>query len=140
MRGLGTPREPPVPVPRLDLGLDGRLLAAPRSAREGGIETDELGLVPLRLEQWGPFVFVNPDPDAPPLSEILEDVPERIAAAGVDVGALRFLQRSESELAANWKICAENLLECYHCPLRPRASLLSWMCLRTRTCSRPSVG
>ena len=98
-------------------GLDGRLVATPRAAREGGIESEELGLVALRLEAWGPFLFVNPDPDAAPLSEFLEDVPERIAAAGVDVGALRFLQRSESELAANWKICAENFLECYHCPV-----------------------
>ncbi|OFW72569.1 MAG: hypothetical protein A2Y55_08775 [Actinobacteria bacterium RBG_16_68_12] len=97
-------------------GLDGRLLAAPRSEREGGIERDELGLLPLRLETWGPFVFVNPDDDAPPLSEIIEDVPERIAAAGIDVDALRFLSRAESEIDANWKICAENFLECYHCP------------------------
>ncbi|MDQ3381093.1 MAG: aromatic ring-hydroxylating dioxygenase subunit alpha [Actinomycetota bacterium] len=98
-------------------GLDGSLLAAPRAAREGGIESEELGLVPLRLETWGSFLFVNPDPDAAPLAEFLADVPERVAAAGVDIGALRFLQRSESELAANWKICAENFLECYHCPV-----------------------
>ncbi len=98
-------------------GLDGRLVAAPRSAREGGIESDQLGLVPLRLEQWGPLLFVNADPGAPALSGALEDVPERVAAAGVDIGSLRFLHRSESELAANWKICAENFLECYHCPV-----------------------
>ena len=98
-------------------GLDGKLLAAPRAAREGGIESEELGLVPLRLDTWGPFLFVNPDPDAAPLSEFLEDVPERVAAAGIDVDALRFLQRSGSELAANWKICSENFLECYHCPV-----------------------
>jgi phenylpropionate dioxygenase-like ring-hydroxylating dioxygenase large terminal subunit len=98
-------------------GLDGRLITAPRASREGGIETDELGLLPLRLETWGPFVFVNPDPDAPPLSEFLEDVPERIAAAGIDVDALRFLERTESELDANWKISSENFLECYHCAI-----------------------
>jgi choline monooxygenase len=98
-------------------GLDGRLVSAPRSAREGGIDTGELHLLPLRVDTWGPFVFVNPDPDAGPLADFLEDVPERIAAAGVDVDALRFLQRSESELEANWKISAENFLECYHCPV-----------------------
>jgi phenylpropionate dioxygenase-like ring-hydroxylating dioxygenase large terminal subunit len=97
-------------------GLDGRLLAAPRAAREGGIYTEELGLVQLRVDTWGPFVFVNADPDADPLGDVLEDVPERIAAAGVDVGTLRFLERSESEVQANWKLCAENFLECYHCP------------------------
>ena len=98
-------------------GLDGRLISAPRSAREGGIETRELGLVPLRADTWGPFVFVSPDPDAGPLADFLGDVPERIAAAGIDVDALRFLQRSESEVEANWKLCAENFLECYHCPV-----------------------
>jgi phenylpropionate dioxygenase-like ring-hydroxylating dioxygenase large terminal subunit len=97
-------------------GLDGRLLAAPRADREGGIEHEELGLVQLQLESWGPFVFVNPDPDAPPLLEFLEDVPEQIAEAGIDVDALRFLSRAETEYEANWKICAENFLECYHCP------------------------
>src|ERR687891_317867 len=97
-------------------GLDGQLLAAPRSEREGGIDREELGLVPLRLETWGPFLFVCPDEGAEPLSDLLEDVPERIAESGIDVDGLRFLQRSESEHAANWKICAENFLECYHCP------------------------
>jgi len=97
-------------------GLDGRLLKAPRSDREGGFDANELGLVQLQLDTWGPFVFVNPDLDAAPLADTLEDVPERIAAAGIDVDALRFVSRAESEYEANWKICAENFLECYHCP------------------------
>jgi choline monooxygenase len=96
--------------------LDGRLLAAPRSEREGGLEREELGLVPLRLETWGPFLFVNPDREAAPLGDLLGDVPERIAAAGIDVDGLRFLHRWEGEYDANWKLCAENFLECYHCP------------------------
>jgi carnitine monooxygenase subunit len=95
-------------------GLDGRLLVAPRGDREG-LVTDDISLVPLELGTWGPFVFVNPDPEADPLADFLEDVPERVAAAGIDVNDLRFLRRSESELAANWKLCAENFLECYHC-------------------------
>jgi phenylpropionate dioxygenase-like ring-hydroxylating dioxygenase large terminal subunit len=97
-------------------GLDGRLVAAPRADREGGLDPD-LGLMQLQLDTWGPFIFVNPDPDAPPLSEVLEDVPERIAEAGIDVDALRFVRRAEAEYAANWKICSENFLECYHCPV-----------------------
>ena len=47
-------------------GLDGSLRAAPRSDREPGFEPDELGLVPIQVETWGPFVFVNPDPNAAP--------------------------------------------------------------------------
>jgi phenylpropionate dioxygenase-like ring-hydroxylating dioxygenase large terminal subunit len=97
-------------------GLDGRLITAPRSKREGGIESSELGLVQLQLDTWGPLVFVNPDPGAAPLEDFLDGMPERIADAGIDLDALRFLQRSESELACNWKVSAENFLECYHCP------------------------
>jgi len=97
-------------------GLDGKLVAAPRFSREGGTDHEELGLVQLQLETWGPLVFVNPDPEAAPLSEFLGDVPARIAGAGIELDALRFLTRVESELDANWKISAENFLECYHCP------------------------
>ena len=97
-------------------GLDGRLITAPRGNREGGIVKEELGLVPLRLDTWGPLLFVSPDADAEPLEDYLDGVPELIANAGIDLEALRFLQRSESELDCNWKIAAENYLECYHCP------------------------
>jgi phenylpropionate dioxygenase-like ring-hydroxylating dioxygenase large terminal subunit len=96
-------------------GLDGKLVAAPRFSREGGTDSDELGLIHLQLDTWGPLVFVNPDADAPPFTEFLGDLPERIRAAGIELEALRFVQRSESELECNWKISAENFLECYHC-------------------------
>jgi choline monooxygenase len=96
-------------------GLDGTLLSAPRADREPGFTTDGLGLVPLRAETWGPFVFVNPDPDAGPLADHLGDLPSLLAADGVDVDALRFHNRAETEYDANWKVCVENYLECYHC-------------------------
>ena len=95
-------------------GLDGRLRAAPRSDRESGFETDELGLVPIHVGTWGPFVFVNPDPDAASLADALGDVPSRLAEV-LDVTALEFRFRTEFELDANWKIACENFLECYHC-------------------------
>jgi choline monooxygenase len=96
--------------------LDGRLLSAPRASRDD-VELGGLGLLPLAVDTWGPFAFVNPDVDAGPLGDVLGEVPERIAAAGIDVDSLRYLHRSEDELAANWKLCAENYLECYHCPV-----------------------
>jgi choline monooxygenase len=95
-------------------GLDGNLRAAPRSDREPGFETDELGLVQIQVDTWGPFVFVNPDPDAAPLADALGDMPARLAEI-LDVDALEFRFRAEFELEANWKIACENFLECYHC-------------------------
>ena len=95
-------------------GLDGQLRAAPRSDREPGFETSELALHEIKVDSWGPFVFVNPDADAAPLAEALGDVPARLAGI-LDVDALEFRFRSEFELDANWKIACENFLECYHC-------------------------
>jgi choline monooxygenase len=96
-------------------GLDDSLLAAPRADREGGIDAEELALRPASVGRWGPFVFVNPDPDAPSLDEVLGRLPELVAEAGVDVDALEFHRRAESSVAANWKLVSENFLECYHC-------------------------
>jgi phenylpropionate dioxygenase-like ring-hydroxylating dioxygenase large terminal subunit len=97
-------------------GLDGSLRAAPRSELVPGFERDELGLVAVQVDAWGPFVFVNPDPEAEPLAETLGELPELVDASGVDLGSLRFLKRAGGpEYAANWKVCSENFLECYHC-------------------------
>jgi choline monooxygenase len=95
--------------------LDGSLKSAPRLAQECATDETELGLVSLPLETWGPLVFVNPDPGAGPLSEHLGDLPARVAEAGVDLDSLRFLRRAESDVGCNWKVAAENFLECYHC-------------------------
>jgi phenylpropionate dioxygenase-like ring-hydroxylating dioxygenase large terminal subunit len=94
--------------------LDGRLRAAPRSDREPGFDAEELSLAPLRLETWGPFVFVNADPEAGALAKALGPVPAQLAEL-LDVDALEFRFRTEFTLEANWKVACENFLECYHC-------------------------
>jgi phenylpropionate dioxygenase-like ring-hydroxylating dioxygenase large terminal subunit len=96
-------------------GLDGELRAAPRADREPDFPRGELGLVPVRLDSWGPLLFVNPDPDARPLTETLAGLPALVAEAGVDVDALAFHHRGVSGAEANWKVVCENYLECYHC-------------------------
>ena len=96
--------------------LDGTVRNAPRSEREPGFDKGSLGLVPVAADTWGPFVFVNPDSEAQPLAAALGELPELLAAGGVDVGSLRFHARVEAEeYACNWKVCVENFLECYHC-------------------------
>jgi phenylpropionate dioxygenase-like ring-hydroxylating dioxygenase large terminal subunit len=93
-------------------GLDGLLRAAPRADREAGFAEPGLGLVPLRLESWGPFLFVGADPDSPPPTEILVG-----ARLPVDPSGLVFRERVHYAVDANWKIAVENYLECYHCPV-----------------------
>ena len=96
--------------------LDGSLRSAPRADREPGFDRDGLGLVRVSVEAWGPFVFVNPDAGARPLADALGELPVLLAGGGIDVDALVFHSRAVSEeYACNWKVCAENFLECYHC-------------------------
>jgi len=98
-------------------GLDGSLRGAPRTADEPDFKPEELSLEPVSVDTWGAFVFVNPDPDAPPLSRALGDLPAVVAEHGLEVDALRFHHRVWYELGSNWKLAVENYLECYHCQL-----------------------
>jgi phenylpropionate dioxygenase-like ring-hydroxylating dioxygenase large terminal subunit len=97
-------------------GLDGGLRAAPRSDREAGFEKADYCLRRVSVDTWGPMVFVNRDLDAPPLTEVLGALPERVADAGIDLDSLHHRSRSEWPVEANWKAIVENYLECYHCP------------------------
>jgi choline monooxygenase len=89
-------------------GLDGALRSAPRADETEPRE--ELGLIALRVEAWGPFVFVNPGGDGASLADVLGELRSLLPHDG-----LVFHHRVEYELASNWKIACENFLECYHC-------------------------
>jgi phenylpropionate dioxygenase-like ring-hydroxylating dioxygenase large terminal subunit len=96
--------------------LDGRLRAAPRSEREPAFDRANFGLRRVAVDTWGPFVFVNRDLDAPPLAEFLGGLPGMVQSAGIDFSRLRYRERMDWEMKANWKAVVENYLECYHCP------------------------
>ena len=59
--------------------LDGALRSAPRSGREPGFDKADWSLLPASVDTWGPFLFVNPSPEAQPLAEGLGDLPEIMA-------------------------------------------------------------
>ena len=96
--------------------LDGSLRNAPRADREVGLDRGELGLLPVAVDTWGPFLFVNPDADAAPLAEHLGELPAILSETGIDLDGLVFAFRGEPDpYRANWKVIVENFLECYHC-------------------------
>ena len=97
-------------------GLDGCLRAAPRSQLEPEFDRSQFGLLPVAVDIWGPLVFVNRDLDAAPLRDVLGGLPALLESCGFSFDGLRFRERRESVLAANWKAVVENFLECYHCP------------------------
>src|SRR5712692_2890077 len=71
--GSGTRETLQCPYHAWTYALDGQLRTAPRSDREPGFDADELGLRQIQVDSWGPFVFVNPDPDGAPLAAALGD-------------------------------------------------------------------
>jgi phenylpropionate dioxygenase-like ring-hydroxylating dioxygenase large terminal subunit len=118
-------------------GLDGALRKAPRSEREPDFDAEAFSLLPVQIESWGPLIFVNPDRDAPALVDALGALPGHVEASGLDLERVRFRERREWEISADWKVAVENYLECYHCPVAhpgfskvidvdPDAYLLSW--------------
>ena len=57
-------------------GLTRSLIANMIEGVTAGFEKRDFGLVPLRLELWAGFMFLNFDRDAAPLSDWLGDLPE----------------------------------------------------------------
>ena len=95
--------------------LDGSLLRTPGMEDARHFAADEMHLVPLLVEAWGPLVFANLDLKAPPLAHFLEDLPARVA---FDSGlTYSCIERREYDVACNWKVYVDNYLEGYHIPL-----------------------
>jgi glycine betaine catabolism A len=100
-------------------GLDGSLRSAPflpdlRRYRE------QLALHRVDVDEWGGFVFARLEPEhgTQSLLAALDGVPARLA--NYPLAELRIGARLRYEVAANWKVIAENYNECYHCgPVHP---------------------
>ena len=104
--------------------LDGSLRRAPHTETLIDFEAADNELLPIRIDAWAGFVFINLDPDAEPLTDYLADLPA--AVADYPIASLRRARRIEYEVAANWKVIGENYSECYHCPgVHPQLNRLS---------------
>src|SRR5580765_5208222 len=74
------------------------------------------GLVPVRLDSWENFIFVNLDGAARPLLEFLGKVPELVAPLKLSEN-LHYFDRRIYTLNCNWKVYVDNYLDGgYHVP------------------------
>jgi phenylpropionate dioxygenase-like ring-hydroxylating dioxygenase large terminal subunit len=96
-------------------GLDGRLLTTPEFEGVRCFDKASNGLVPVRVDTWGPFVFVNLDRESPPLREVLGKIPQE--TSGIPLERMGFYKRVDYEVGCNWKVYVDNYLEGYHIPL-----------------------
>jgi len=110
-------------------GLDGKLLGTPYfkgldvpeedraffdTSQVKEFRKEDYPLLPVQVDTWGCFVFATLDPQTMPLSEWLGDLPQRFAR--YPLTELTVVGRKPFEIAANWKLIAENFMEYYHLP------------------------
>lgn len=101
--------------------LDGELVATPGMEDTVGFKRCDYGLVPVRLETWAGFMFVNFDDSAESLADYLGDLPEQFASYNFD--DMVCVRRTTYYLDCNWKIFLENAMEDYHTPVVHKASI-----------------
>ncbi|MEE2776092.1 MAG: aromatic ring-hydroxylating dioxygenase subunit alpha [Acidobacteriota bacterium] len=92
--------------------LDGSLHAVPDERDFVALEKAQRGLIELRCETWGGWIFVNRDAEAPALATAIGPVPAELEDLEVD--KLRFVTSYSLHLECNWKASVEAFLEVYH--------------------------
>jgi choline monooxygenase len=96
-------------------GLDGALKGAPEFEGVCNFDRAQNGLVPLKVEAWEQFVFVNLDSEAEPLANFLGGLTQRVVP--LNLGSLHFFERRTYTLNCNWKVFVDNYLDGgYHVP------------------------
>jgi choline monooxygenase len=97
-------------------GNDGALKGMVEFEEVCNFDRKDNGLVPIRVDTWENFVFVNLDGKAPPLSEFLGKVPLLVAPLNI-TGRMQYFDRRVYTLNCNWKVYVDNYLDGgYHVP------------------------
>ena len=96
-------------------GLDGSLKGMPEFEGVENFDRTQNGLVPIRVEVWECFVFINLDNQTAPLAEFLGGIVNRVASLGIS--KLHYFDRRTYNIHCNWKVFVDNFLDGgYHVP------------------------
>jgi choline monooxygenase len=96
-------------------GLDGSLKGAPEFEGVCDFDRSQNGLLPLKVDTWEQFIFVNLDPDAEPLAQFIGRLAQPVAP--LNLTRLHFFERRTYTLNCNWKVFVDNYLDGgYHVP------------------------
>jgi phenylpropionate dioxygenase-like ring-hydroxylating dioxygenase large terminal subunit len=95
---------------------DGRLVGVPHRSEYPGLRTEELGLTPMRLENWRGFLFVTLEPGAPSVQEMMAPYEAEVAPYRFeDLQAIGRVTSRPRKL--NWKTIADNYSDGLHIPV-----------------------
>jgi len=95
---------------------DGRLVGVPHRHEYPELKTEELGLKPVKLEQWHGFLFVTLEPGAPSVAEMMAPYADEVALYRFE--DLRVMGRvTLRPRPLNWKTIADNYSDHLHIPV-----------------------
>jgi len=92
--------------------VDGRLKRIPSHWDFAELTRVNGSLPEVKLGRWGGFIFINADPNAPPLEEALGVMPEHFKDLAPEKRYTK--ARFRKLIAANWKAAQEAFQESYH--------------------------
>jgi phenylpropionate dioxygenase-like ring-hydroxylating dioxygenase large terminal subunit len=97
-------------------GRDGRLVGVPHRNEYPGLRTEELGLVPVGIENWRGFLFVTMEPGALSVAEMMAPYEDEIEP--YRFRDLRVLGRvTVRHRNLNWKTLCDNYSDGLHIPV-----------------------
>ena len=96
--------------------LEGMLRGVPQFDRVELFDQKDYGLIPVNIDTWEGFVFVNLGraTSLVALRSMMEGIPERIVP--IKLSTKKFYSRVSYDVNCNWKVYADNYLEGYHLP------------------------
>jgi phenylpropionate dioxygenase-like ring-hydroxylating dioxygenase large terminal subunit len=95
--------------------LDGQLNFVQQESEFFDLDKSEYGLVPVNVDVWAGFIFVNLDREAQPLQQYL-------GRFGAGIGDYPFHTMTQkhtyrAEVGSNWKLFIDAFMEFYHAPV-----------------------
>jgi phenylpropionate dioxygenase-like ring-hydroxylating dioxygenase large terminal subunit len=95
--------------------LEGQLTFVQQEDEFFDLDKSDFGLAGVNVDVWEGFVFVNFDPDAPPLKEYLGRI-----GAGLEGYPFHLMTQKHTyraEVRSNWKLFIDAFMEFYHAPV-----------------------
>jgi phenylpropionate dioxygenase-like ring-hydroxylating dioxygenase large terminal subunit len=108
--------------------LTGELIGAPGMEGVVSFNKADYGLIPIRNESWGGFMFLTLDSHCDPLTEYLGNAIQTFSPYGFE--NMICTRRKEYDLACNWKLYIENAMEDYHTATVHHVSIGKQVCTR----------
>lgn len=92
--------------------LDGALKEVPCAWDFPSVEPETWALPEVSVGLWGGFIFINPDPTAPPFEEYVGDLDRHFERWPLEK---RYVEAHVAKvMRCNWKACQEAFMESFH--------------------------